>query len=127
MMRHKGLNQLLCAAIVNTRFCETLLRNPAQAVAMGYQDQTFSLTPEEHKLVISIQAQRLEDFAAQIYCWIANDGSGPRHGLGPAGPDLAGESGWTADFAPRPRLMSAEHRIDEARLPGRARRVQRVQ
>ena len=45
-MKHKGLNQLLCAATVNNRFRETLLHNPAQAIATGYFDHTFSLTPE---------------------------------------------------------------------------------
>jgi len=78
-MKHKDLNQLLCAATVNGRFRETLLRNPAQAVAMGYLDHTFSLTPEEKEMVISIQARQLEDFAAQVYHWISGDGNGNGH------------------------------------------------
>jgi hypothetical protein len=73
-MKHKGLNQLLSAAVVNDRFCETLLRNPAQALASGYYDHTFSLTPEERDMVIDIRAQKLEDFAAQIYRWISGNG-----------------------------------------------------
>jgi hypothetical protein len=75
-MKHKGLNQLLCAATVNNGFRETLLHNPAQAIATGYFDHTFSLTPEERDLVISIQAQKLEDFAAQVYHWISGNGNG---------------------------------------------------
>ena len=75
-MDHKSLNQLLCAATVNRRFRETLLRNPAQAIAAGYFNHTFALTPEERELVVSIQAQRLEDFAAQVYHWISADGNG---------------------------------------------------
>lgn len=77
-MKHKGLNQLLCAAVVNDRFCETLLRNPAQALASGYYDHTFSLTTEERDMVIDIRAQKLEDFAAQVYRWISGSGNGNR-------------------------------------------------
>ena len=55
-MKHKSLNQLLCAATVNGRFRDMLLRDPAQALAAGYLDHTFSLTPEERELVIGIQA-----------------------------------------------------------------------
>ena len=90
-MKHKGLNQLLCAATINRRFRETLLRNPAQAVATGYFNHSFPLTPEERNLVTSIQAQRLEDFAAQVYCWIAADGNGNGHG--------SNTSTWTARVA----------------------------
>ena len=86
-MKHKGLNQLLCAATVNDRFRNTLLHNPAQALAMGYLDHTFSLTPEERELVLGIQAQKLEDFAVQVYLWISANGRGHngngRNGYGP--------------------------------------------
>ncbi len=74
-MQHKGLNQLLCAATVNHRFCETLLSNPAQALAAGYLEHVFSLTPEEREFVLGIQAQQLEDFAAQVYHWITAKGN----------------------------------------------------
>ena len=62
---------MLCAATVNHRFREILLSNPAQALATGYLEHVFSLTPEEQEFVLGIQAQQLEDFAAQVYCWIA--------------------------------------------------------
>ena len=75
-MKHKGLNQLLCAATVNSRFRETLLHNPAQALATGYLDHAFALTPEEQELVVGIKAQQLEDFAAQVYHWISGNGNG---------------------------------------------------
>lgn len=78
-MDHKSLNQLLCAATVNRRFCQVLLQNPSQAIATGYLGQTFSLTPEERELVTGIRAQQLEDFAAQVYCWIS---SSSRNGNG---------------------------------------------
>jgi hypothetical protein len=75
-MKHKSLNQLLCAATVNTRFREVLLRDPAKAIASGYFEHSFALTPEERELVVGIRAQRLEDFAAQVYCWISGSGYG---------------------------------------------------
>jgi hypothetical protein len=78
-MNHRGLNQLVCAATVNARFRETLLRNPTQALSTGYLDHSFSLTAEERDLVISIQAQQLEDFAAQVYRWISVKGNGNGH------------------------------------------------
>lgn len=76
-MKHKSLNQLLCAATINVRFREALLQNPAQAIAAGYFDQTFNLTTEERDLVVGIRAERLEDFAAQVHHWIS--GSADAH------------------------------------------------
>ncbi len=73
-MKHQGLNQLLCAATVNRRFRETLLRDPAQALAMGYQGQAFHLAPAERQWVLNTKAQHLEDLAEQLYRWIAADG-----------------------------------------------------
>lgn len=75
-MKHKSLNQLLCAATVNVRFRETLLRDPAKAIASGYFDHSFTLTQEEKDMVVGIQAHRLEDFAAQVYHWISDGGNG---------------------------------------------------
>ena len=71
-----GLNQLLCAAVVNNRFRETLLRDPAQAIATGYLEHNFSLTPEERDLVIDIKAHRFEDFAAQVHKRLSGNSSG---------------------------------------------------
>ena len=75
-MKHEGLNQLLCAAVVNNGFRETLLQNPAKALATGYLNHSFSLTSEERDLVVDIQAQRFEDFAAQVYHWLSGNGNG---------------------------------------------------
>ncbi len=75
-MRHKGLNELLCAAVVNRQFRDDLLRDPAQALATGYLGHSFSLTSEEKSLVTTIKAQRLEDFAARVYDWLSPNGHG---------------------------------------------------
>jgi hypothetical protein len=79
------LNQLLCAATVNGRFREALLRNPARAIAGGYHEHTFCLTPEEEELVVNIQAQQLEDFAMQVHRWISGNGNGNGNGHGKHG------------------------------------------
>jgi hypothetical protein len=85
-MKHKSLNQLLCAATVNARFREALLADPAKAIAAGYFDQTFRLTAEERDLVTGIRAGQLEDFAVQVYHWISikanGSGNGHRNGNG---------------------------------------------
>jgi hypothetical protein len=75
------LNQLLCAATVNSRFRDVLLRDPARALSTGYYGQSFALTSEEEALVLGIRAHRLEDFAAQVFEWLSasthsHDGSG---------------------------------------------------
>jgi len=76
-MNHKSLNELLCAATVNARFRETLLHDPARAVAAGYFDHSFALTQEERDLVVNIQAQDLADFASQVYTFITGNGTTP--------------------------------------------------
>ena len=73
-MKHKNLNQLLCAAVVNDRFRQTLLRDPVRALSGGYLDRSFALTSEERDMVIGIQAQQLEDFATQVYHWVSGNG-----------------------------------------------------
>lgn len=75
-MNHKSLNELLCAATVNARFRETLLHDPARAVAAGYFDHSFTLTQEERDLVVNIHAQDLADFASQVYTFITGNGNG---------------------------------------------------
>ena len=68
-MNHKGLNQLVCAAMINARFRETLLHDPARAIKSGYLGQKFVLTQEECVMLTNIHAQKLEDFASQVIAW----------------------------------------------------------
>ncbi|HSJ56995.1 MAG TPA: hypothetical protein VLC95_07425 [Anaerolineae bacterium] len=81
-MKHKSLNQLVCAATVDRHFCEMLLRDPASALTAGYLDHTFMLTPEERDLVVGIRAHALEDFAEAVYHWISTEASPGRNGYG---------------------------------------------
>lgn len=73
-MKHDGLNQLLCAAVVNAGFRQALLRNPSQAIVGGYYGHTFALTAEERSMLVGIRAQHLEDFAAQVHEWLSDNG-----------------------------------------------------
>ncbi len=119
-MKHKSLNQLLCAATVNVRFREVLLRDPAKAIATGYFDHSFTLTTEERDLVCGIQAQGLEDFAAQVYHWI----SGPDSGNGYNGSSRNGNghngNGHNGNGHKQDRLMPADTLVDLYRAPAMA-------
>ncbi|MFB0545407.1 MAG: hypothetical protein ACETWB_00715 [Anaerolineae bacterium] len=70
------MNRLVCAAVVSSRFRQTLLENPAQAIAVGYHGYTFQLTAEEIEVVSNIQARDFSEFAEQLYHWIKRDGDG---------------------------------------------------
>lgn len=60
------LNRLLCAAVVNARFCEKLLADPVQAATQGYCGETFVLSKENICRLNAIRATNLADFAAQL-------------------------------------------------------------
>jgi len=61
-----GISMLLAAAVVNKRFRTLLLTDPQLALSQGYYGETFPLTSRERKLVLSIKAENLSDFARQI-------------------------------------------------------------
>ena len=61
-----AVSRLLAAAVINRGFRDLLLTDPAQALAQGYQGETFPLDIKEKNLVLSIQADSLSDFASQI-------------------------------------------------------------
>lgn len=73
-MDHQGLNQLVCAALINNGFREMLLRDPSQALSTGYHGFSFSLTPEERAMVVGIRVEKLEDFASHVHAWIVGNG-----------------------------------------------------
>lgn len=60
------LNRLIAAAVVNRRFCQLLLTNPAKALH-GYGSERFDFTLSERELILSIHATTLEEFADQAY------------------------------------------------------------
>ncbi|MDX1664369.1 MAG: hypothetical protein R3272_11275 [Candidatus Promineifilaceae bacterium] len=60
------LSRLLAAAVVSPDFCTLLLQNPARALARGYCNTEFDLSPTEEALVLSIEAGTLQEFAAGV-------------------------------------------------------------
>lgn len=60
------ISRLLTAAVVNRRFCQLLLANPACALAHGYNGEAFRLDSEARDRVLAIRAQNLADFATQL-------------------------------------------------------------
>lgn len=60
------LCRLLSAAVINARFCQALLSNPAQAVANGYRGEKFHLGREDRQRLAGIRAKSLADFASQL-------------------------------------------------------------
>ena len=60
------LSRLLSAAVINARFRQALLSNPAQAIANGFRGEKFHLGCEDRKRASSIHATSLADFAAQM-------------------------------------------------------------
>ena len=114
-MNHKSLNQLLCAATVNVRFRETLLRDPAKAIASGYFDQSFALTQEERDLVVGIKAKGLEDFAAQVYHFISGNGNGTS--LSRRGHNGHNGNGHNGNGRKKEPLPSADTLVDLYRAP----------
>ena len=60
------ISRILTAAVINTRFRQMLLSNPAGAIAKGFGGEAFHLGIETRQYLASIQATSLEDFASQL-------------------------------------------------------------
>jgi hypothetical protein len=61
-----ALQRLFAAAIVSDQFRNTLLREPDKALANGYLGQTFALSDQEKKIIKTIRAENLTDFAQKV-------------------------------------------------------------
>jgi hypothetical protein len=60
------ISRLLTAAVVNANFRTLLLNDPARALAIGFNGETFRFTRGEHERILSIKARSLADFAEQL-------------------------------------------------------------
>lgn len=60
------ISRIISAAVVNKRFCSTLLTNPSSAISQGYCGEPFSLTVEQKDRIAMIRENSLEGFAAQL-------------------------------------------------------------
>ena len=65
-VQRTGLHRLFAAAIVSDQFRTTLLHEPERALANGYLGQTFTLTDQEKKIIKTIRAESLTDFAQKV-------------------------------------------------------------
>ena len=65
-VQRTGLHRLFAAAIVSDQFRATLLHEPERALANGYLGQTFTLTDQEKKIIKTIRAESLTDFAQKV-------------------------------------------------------------
>ena len=61
-----ALHRLFAAAVVSDQFRKTLLRAPEEALATGYLGQTFPLTDQEKKIIETVRAENLADFAQKV-------------------------------------------------------------
>jgi hypothetical protein len=61
-----GLHRLFAAAIVSDQFRAKLLSEPEAAVTGGYLGQSFALTDHEKKIIQTVQAKNLTDFAQKV-------------------------------------------------------------
>lgn len=60
------VNRLVAAAVVNQKFRDLLLSEPARALASGFQGEEFDLDYHQEALILSIQASSLSEFARQL-------------------------------------------------------------
>lgn len=65
-LERSGLHRLFAAAIVNDQFRAKLLSEPEAAVTGGYLGQPFTLTDHEKKIIKTVQATNLTDFAQKV-------------------------------------------------------------
>ena len=69
-MKNRGLNELLCAALINETFRLDLLQEPRRAALAGYDGHAFDLTEFELDVVGCIRADSFEEFCVQVAEWL---------------------------------------------------------
>ena len=60
------INRVLTAAVISRSFRNSLLNDPAQAIASGYLGEKFHLSSKARQRISSMRAVSLADFAAQL-------------------------------------------------------------
>jgi len=60
------LSRVFAAAVINQQFCDSLLRNPNEALQNGYLGEAFSLSKQEQDLIISSRANSLSELAKPV-------------------------------------------------------------
>lgn len=59
-------SRIISAAVINQKFCELLLSNPARALNNGFSGESFNLRDDERARVSAIHADTLSEFAAKL-------------------------------------------------------------
>jgi hypothetical protein len=63
---HPEYSRILSAAVINKSFRENLLKDPARAIAKGFNGESFQLTDDEKKRLVSLKGLSLPEFALHI-------------------------------------------------------------
>jgi hypothetical protein len=63
---HSEVSRLLSAAVINHGFRSMLLSDPAKAIACGYHGERFQIGIAETRLITSVHAGTLAEFATQL-------------------------------------------------------------
>jgi hypothetical protein len=66
------MNRLLCAAVISKGFRSMLIANPENAVASGYQGESFNLSDEDRGWLFSLRPATLVDLAANMVTYQQN-------------------------------------------------------
>lgn len=75
----KNLNRLISAAVVSPRFQRLLLSDPVVALAVGYNGESFQLTPAEYAAVTSMRVGSVRDLAAHLLRILPHPSAEPVH------------------------------------------------
>lgn len=82
-MRYIELERMICAAAINSGFCQRLLADPVGAASAEFFGQPFRLAAEELDLLVDIRADTLQQFAEQVSLRITERRNGHNgHGQG---------------------------------------------
>jgi hypothetical protein len=63
---HPEYSRIISAAVINTGFRDQLLKDPNQAVARGFNGESFRLSSQEKQVLSALKGLSLADFAAQL-------------------------------------------------------------
>lgn len=63
---HPEFSRILSAAVINRKFREMLLDDPARAVSRGFNGESFNLSSKEKSELSSLKGLSLVDFASQL-------------------------------------------------------------
>ncbi len=63
---HPEYSRILSAAVINKNFRENLLKDPARAIARGFNGESFQLTADETKRLVALKGLSLSEFALHI-------------------------------------------------------------